>query len=68
MILLDDDLGAASGFAGKTASFDLLETNCAVLGGMDGIVAAHVSPGTSLFSFADLSDDNTTSFHLLAAK
>ena len=41
MRLFDDDLCAAFGLAGETATFDLLEVDDAVFGGVDGEVAAH---------------------------
>jgi hypothetical protein len=67
-ILLDSDLGAAGGFAGELAGFDLLVLDDAVFGSMNREVVAHIGAGASLFGFADLSDDNTTGFDLLAAK
>lgn len=66
--LLDDDLCATSGFAGETAGFDLFEANDTVFFSMNRVVLAHVGTRAGLLGFADLSDDNTTSFDLLATK
>lgn len=40
-VLLNDDLGAWGGLAGETAGADLLERDHAILGGVNGEVAAH---------------------------
>ena len=67
-ILLDDDFGAADGFAGKTANFASFIRYYAVVLGVNCVVAAHSGAFASAFGHANLADDNLPSLNRFSAK
>lgn len=67
-ILLNDNLGAASGFASETAGFDGFKTDHAVTSGVNGKVTAHICAVAGLFGRAGLTHQHFARADFLAAK
>lgn len=68
LYLLDADLGARRGLAGKALDAYLFESDDAVFGCVNREVAAHKGARARSFGFAYLADENLAGFNGLATK